>query len=285
MSSLKDSLKHPEQRVLVLFDVQNLYYSAKHLYNTKVDFKQILDVAIAGRKLVRAIAYAIRAQIKEENAFHEALEKIGIEVKVKDLQIFYTGDKKGDWDIGIAMDAVRLAPKIDTVVLVSGDGDFKDLLSYLKSHGCRVEVIAFSKTASKFLKEEADDFIDLCADPGKFLIRQRMQRVRTSRSHVRNRGATGHINDESDTNQAIMHQMGPPNLARQEEREMLPLHKLIQQENLRQVTEKEQKEQNLKISKLIENEKNDAEKADAKTNAGRLASRLKRLIRKGKGND
>jgi len=164
-----DNKKHKEQRVLVLFDVQNLYYSAKHLYSRKVNFKEILNTAVAGRKLVRAIAYVIKTEIKEEKSFHDALESMGIEVKAKDIQIFYGGAKKGDWDIGIAMDAVRLSQKADTVVLISGDGDFRDLLSYLKSHGCRTEVLAFSKTASKQLKEEADDFIDLGMNR-KFLI-------------------------------------------------------------------------------------------------------------------
>ncbi len=162
-------MKHNEQRVLVLFDVQNLYYSAKHLYNTKVDFKEILRTAVSGRKLIRAIAYVIKTEIKDEVNFHGALENMGIEVKAKDIQIFFGGAKKGDWDIGIAMDAVRLSPKVDTVVLVSGDGDFKELLSYLSSHGCRTEVMAFSKTASKLIKEEADDFIDLGLDK-RYLI-------------------------------------------------------------------------------------------------------------------
>ncbi len=164
-------MKHKEQRVLVLFDVQNLYYSAKSLYNKKVDFKQILNTAVSGRKLIRSIAYVIKTDIKDEKNFHEALENIGIEVKAKNIQIFFGGAKKGDWDIGIAMDAVRLSPKVDTVVLISGDGDFKELLSYMKSHGCRTEVMAFSKTASKQLKEEADDFIDLSSNK-KYLINQ-----------------------------------------------------------------------------------------------------------------
>lgn len=165
-------MKHKEQRVLVLFDVQNMYYSAKHYYNTKVNFKEILNAAVAGRKLIRAIAYVIKTEIKDEGNFHEALNKIGIEVKAKDIQVFPGGAKKGDWDIGIAMDAVRLSNKADTVVLVSGDGDFSELLRYLKSHGCRTEVIAFSQTSSKFLKQEADDFLDLSSSK-KYLISQK----------------------------------------------------------------------------------------------------------------
>ena len=166
------SLQHKDQRVAVFLDVQNLYYSAKHLFSAKVNYREILRSAVAGRCLIRAIAYAITADMKDEHLFHEALEKIGIEVKAKEVQVFYGGAKKGDWDIGIAMDAVRIEPKVDTVVLVSGDGDFKDLLSYLKGHGCRVEVMAFGQTTSRFLKEDADDFFDLSKHP-KFLLGQR----------------------------------------------------------------------------------------------------------------
>ena len=162
-------MKHKEQRVLVLFDVQNLYYSGKQLHNCKVNFAEILRSAVAGRKLIRSIAYVIKTDIEEEKVFHDALEKIGIEVKAKEIQIFAGGAKKGDWDIGIAMDAVRLSPKVDTVVLVSGDGDFKDLLLYLKSHGCRAEVIAFGQTTSKFLLEVCDDYTDLSKNK-KFLL-------------------------------------------------------------------------------------------------------------------
>ena len=184
-------MKHNEQRVLVLFDVQNMYYSAKHLYNTKVNFKEILRAAVSGRKLIRAIAYAIKTEIKEESIFHEALAKMGIEVKTKDLQVFYGGAKKGDWDIGIAMDAVRLSPKVDTVILISGDGDFKDLCNYLKSHGCRAEAIAFGETASKHLRESVDDFTDLSRDKRRFLIRGNSRHQMGSRPPMGNRPPMG----------------------------------------------------------------------------------------------
>lgn len=163
-------LQHNAQKLIVLFDVQNMYYSAKQLFHAKVNFKAILDEAVMGRNLIRAIAYVIKTDIKEESQFHDALENMGIEVKAKDIQIFYGGAKKGDWDIGIAMDAVRLSPKVDTVVLVSGDGDFKELASYLKAHGCRTEVISFSSTTSSLLKQEADLFTDLEKGKDKFLI-------------------------------------------------------------------------------------------------------------------
>jgi uncharacterized LabA/DUF88 family protein len=158
-----------DQRVCVLVDVQNLYYSGKNLYNAKVNFDEIMKTALRGRKLVRAICYAIKADMKDEGNFHEALEKIGFEVKTKDLLIFHGGHKKGDWDVGIAMDAVRAAEKADTIVVVSGDGDFKELYEYVRGKGCRVEVIAFGRTASSSVKEYVDLFIDIDKDK-KYLI-------------------------------------------------------------------------------------------------------------------
>jgi len=153
--------RHANQRIGVFVDVQNMYYSAKYLYSSKANFKTILNEAIADRELLRAIAYVIKADVKDENTFYDALAEMGFEVKAKDLQVFYGGAKKGDWDVGIAMDVMRLAPKLDTIVLVSGDGDFSDLLEHAKSLGCRTEVLAFGKTTSHRLKEVADFFIDL----------------------------------------------------------------------------------------------------------------------------
>ena len=166
------SLQHSEQRVGVFVDVQNLYYSAKNVYGAKVNFRNILRAAVGRRKLVRAIAYVIRADVKDEQNFFDALENIGFEAKSKDLQVFFGGAKKGDWDIGIAMDTIELAPKLDTIVLVSGDGDFQPLVQHLRrAMGCRVEVVAFGKSASSKLVEEADSFLDLDGSPAKFLMR------------------------------------------------------------------------------------------------------------------
>ncbi len=162
--------RHKEQRVGLFVDVQNMYYSAKNLYNAKVNFQEILRSAVGKRKLVRAIAYVIKADIKEEKNFFEALEKIGYEVKAKDLQTFIGGAKKGDWDVGIAMDTIRMASKLDTIILVSGDGDFRDLVEYLKASGCRVEIMAFKKTASSKLIEASDDFVDLDKNKRRYLI-------------------------------------------------------------------------------------------------------------------
>ena len=167
----KNPLKHPEQRVGVFIDVQNLYYSAKNLHGRKVNFGNIVKEAVAGRKLIRAIAYVVRTESKDEQPFFEALYNLGIETREKDLQIFSTGMKKADWDVGLAVDAIRLSSSLDAIILVSGDGDYLPLVEYLqKSSGKQVEVVAFGETASHTLLEEADDFIDLSAEKEKFLI-------------------------------------------------------------------------------------------------------------------
>ena len=154
-------IKPKEQRVEVLIDVQNFYHSAKNLYNCRVNFNEILKQAIAGRKFIRAFAYVVRTKTGEEKPFFEALTKLGIETKVRDLQEFYGGAKKADWDVGIVIDAIRTSPGVDVVVLCSGDGDFIPLVEYLKNQGKRVEVMAFSKTTSIKLKEISDEFIDI----------------------------------------------------------------------------------------------------------------------------
>lgn len=164
-------IKHKEQRVGIFIDTQNLYHSAKNLYSARVNFGQIVKDGLGGRALIRAVAYVITTESGEEKNFFEALEKVGIETKTKNLQIFSGGSKKADWDVGLAVDAIKLAPKLDTVILVTGDGDFVPLIEYLKvNQGCQVEVISFGKSSSGKLIEAADDFIDLDKNPRKYLL-------------------------------------------------------------------------------------------------------------------
>ena len=164
-------IKHSAQRVGVFIDTQNLYHSAKHLYKARVNFSKVLEEAVGGRILVRAIAYVIKTETGEESAFFDALTKMGIETKIKDLQVFADGAKKGDWDVGLSIDAVKLAPKLDTIVLATGDGDYVPLIEYLDMHdGCQVEVISFGRSSSSKLKEAAHAFTDMGEDPKKFTL-------------------------------------------------------------------------------------------------------------------
>lgn len=155
--------RNPNQRVAVLVDVQNLFYSAKNLFSAKVNFKNLLQICVQDRTLTRAIAYVINADMDgETNDFFDAVNSAGFETKEKPLQTFFGGAKKGDWDVGIAMDAVRLGAKVDAIVLCTGDGDFKPVVNYLQqASGCLVEVVAFKSTANKELIELADDFTDM----------------------------------------------------------------------------------------------------------------------------
>ena len=170
-------IKHKEQRVGVFIDTQNLYHSAKNLYKSRVNFNEVLKTAVGNRSLIRAIAYVITTESGEEKNFFEALGKMGIETKTKDLQIFLGGAKKADWDVGLAVDAIGMAPKLDTVILVAGDGDFITLVQYLQVHeGCQVEVVSFGRSSSSKLMEIADDFMNLDDDPKKYLIGYRAPR-------------------------------------------------------------------------------------------------------------
>lgn len=167
-------IKHRAQRVGIFIDTQNLYHSAKNLYKAKVNFGTVLKEALADRTLVRAVAYVVTTESGEERGFFDALAKVGIETKTKDLQIFYGGAKKADWDVGLAIDAIKLSPKLDTIILATGDGDFVPLVEYLRTReGCQVEVISFGRSSSLRLKETADAFIDMDEDPRKFLISYR----------------------------------------------------------------------------------------------------------------
>lgn len=163
-------IRHPEQRVAVLIDTQNLYHSAKNLYKSKVNFAAVVEASLGGRKLVRAISYVVNTESGEEAPFFEALEKIGIEIKTKDLQIFYGGAKKADWDVGMAVDAIKAAHKVDAIVIATGDGDFIPCVEYVKSLGCQAEAISFGRSTSSGLRAAVDDFIDMDTDPKKFLI-------------------------------------------------------------------------------------------------------------------
>jgi uncharacterized LabA/DUF88 family protein len=149
-----------------------MYHSAKNLYSSKTNFGEIMKSAISGRKLVRAFGYVVRTKTGEEKPFFDALTKLGIETRVRDLQEFYGGMKKADWDVGISVDAIKTASNVDAIVLVSGDGDFIQLVEYLKNQGKRVEVMAFGKSASARLREVADEFIDMGETPQKYLLKK-----------------------------------------------------------------------------------------------------------------
>ncbi|MDI9325193.1 MAG: NYN domain-containing protein [Alphaproteobacteria bacterium] len=164
------AIKHPAQRVGVFIDTQNLYHSARNLYKARVNFDSVVKYAVDGRYIVRALAYVITTESGEEANFLEALGEAGIETRSKELQIFHDNSKKADWDVGLAVDMISLAEKLDVIILISGDGDFIPALEYLKRKGCQIEVASFVQSTSQKLVECADTFIDLSLESEKFIF-------------------------------------------------------------------------------------------------------------------
>ena len=165
-------IEYKDQRVGIFIDIQNLYHSAKNIYASRVNYKELIKSLVGKRSLVWALAYVVKSDTssleshiskttgKSEASFFDALEKSGIRLRVKDLQIFAGGAKKADWDVGLAVDAIRMSTNLDVIVLVTGDGDFIPLIDYLRwGLGREVEVAAFSRTASGKFREDKRTYI------------------------------------------------------------------------------------------------------------------------------
>ncbi len=159
-------VKYPAKnaRVGVFVDVQNMFYSAREYYDGKVDFQKILETSVRGRSLITAIAYLVCVDDVDQTAFISVLERLGFVIRMKYLKRRADGSGRGDWDMGIAIDALVRAPKLDVAVLVTGDGDFVELVHALKSQGVTVEVLSFPQNTSEDLKRAADLYIPMDAD-------------------------------------------------------------------------------------------------------------------------
>jgi len=149
------------QRVGVCVDVQNMYYAARNIFNGRLNFQLLLDTIVKGRQLVRAIAYVIEDGVRDQSSFFTVLQSCGFDVKKKPLRIRADGTSKGDWDMGIALDALALSEKVDVIALVTGDGDFTDLVYFLRSRGVRVEVYSFPRSTADSLVKATDQFTPL----------------------------------------------------------------------------------------------------------------------------
>jgi uncharacterized LabA/DUF88 family protein len=161
---------HPGQRVAVLADSQNLYHTAQSLYSRNIDYAALLEEAVADRTLTRALAYVVKADAPEEESFFDALIDIGFETRIKEIKTFQDGSKKADWDVGMSLDAVSMAPHVDTVVLCTGDGDFARLCRYLQHEGVRVEVVCFGESTAEELIDAAREFTDMSDDTDRYLL-------------------------------------------------------------------------------------------------------------------
>jgi len=176
---MRSPVQYPNQRVGIFVDVQNLYHSAKNIYHGRVNYEELIKYLVGERQLIRAMAYVVKSEgivdipatrhgqgavseASAEGAFFEALEKAGLELRMKYLQVWADGAKKADWDVGMAVDAIRMSAFLDVIILVTGDGDFLPLIDYLKwGNGRIVEVAAFRRSASSKLQEAADRFVSI----------------------------------------------------------------------------------------------------------------------------
>jgi uncharacterized LabA/DUF88 family protein len=149
------------QRVGVFVDVQNMFYAAKHLYNSKLNFARLLDYISRDRPLVRAIAYVVQTPEIDQSNFLAMLRSNSYEIRSKDLKQRPDGSAKGDWDMGLALDALAMADRLDVVAIVSGDGDFVDLVNFLKARGVRVEVYSFPYSTAEELRHTATEYYQM----------------------------------------------------------------------------------------------------------------------------
>jgi uncharacterized LabA/DUF88 family protein len=169
------------ERVAIFVDGANLYHSIKNYYKGVLDYGRLLSSAVDGRSLLRATFYIVEKQEQDESSgarsFVYNLNKFGYKVRSKPLEVHETltaeGEKtishKGDWDIGIIVDMMRLADKADTYVLVSGDGDYVEAVEYLQSErGIRVEAISAGQCTSQLLLDVCDKHTDLADIPELF---------------------------------------------------------------------------------------------------------------------
>ncbi len=153
------------ETVTILVDVQNVYYTCRSAYQRNFDYNKFWAKTTKNRKVVKAIAYAIDSGDEKQKQFQNILRAIGFEVKLKPYIQRSDGSAKGDWDVGITLDGIEYADQSDTVVLVSGDGDF-DLLAQklITKHKCRVEVYGVPKLTAIALINSASQFYPIESD-------------------------------------------------------------------------------------------------------------------------
>ncbi|MGR8981232.1 MAG: LabA-like NYN domain-containing protein [Gammaproteobacteria bacterium] len=148
------------EKVAIFADVQNIYYTVKESYHRHFDYKAFWSKATAGRHVVAAFAYAIdKGDLKQQN-FQAILRNIGFEVKLKPYIQRSDGSAKGDWDVGLTLDVIDYAPKVDVVILLSGDGDFDVLLNKVRSsYNVKTEVYGVPELTAPSLINASDRFI------------------------------------------------------------------------------------------------------------------------------
>lgn len=147
------------EKVAVFVDVQNVYYTTRQTYRRNFDYNAFWRTVTQGRDVVKAFVYATQRGDKKQQEFQNILRAIGFDVRLKPFIQRADGSAKGDWDVGITIDAMDYANSADTLVLVSGDGDFDLLATRLREKGKRVEVYGVPALTASSLMNAASAFI------------------------------------------------------------------------------------------------------------------------------
>jgi uncharacterized LabA/DUF88 family protein len=148
--------------VAVFVDVQNIYYTTRQCFSRHFDYNKFWAAATHGRRVVKAIAFAIDRGDDKQRQFQNILRAIGFEVKLKPFIQRQDGSAKGDWDVGIALDMMEYAPLADVAVLASGDGDFDLLVAKIREkHAVSVEVYGVADLTAASLIAAADKFVPI----------------------------------------------------------------------------------------------------------------------------
>ena len=159
------------ERVVILVDVQNIYYTTRQAYGASFDYNRLWREVTADSQVVKAIAYATERGDEKQRQFQNILRAIGFEVKLKPYVQRADGSSKGDWDVGITLDAMEYAAQTDRLVLVSGDGDFDLLVQRVRDlHGVTVDVFGVPELTAFSLIRAASSFT---AIEGDWLLRKR----------------------------------------------------------------------------------------------------------------
>ncbi|MFT4635189.1 MAG: uncharacterized LabA/DUF88 family protein [Arenicella sp.] len=150
------------KKISILVDVQNVYYTTKQAYGRHFDYNKFWSLVTHGREVVKAVAYAVERGDEKQRQFQNILKAIGFEVKLKPFIQRSDGSAKGDWDVGIALDAMEYAELSDTIILVSGDGDFDLLAQRIRTtKGSTVEVYGVEMLTAVSLINSATQFIPI----------------------------------------------------------------------------------------------------------------------------
>ncbi len=149
-------------KIAIFVDVQNIYYTTRDTYSRSFDYRAFWQVLSQQGFIVHAHAYAIDRGDVQQQKFQNALRHIGFNVHLKPYINRSDGTSKGDWDVGIAIDVMEIAPKVDKVVLLSGDGDFDLLLLKIKQvHSVKTHVYGVRQLTAKSLIDASDNFTEI----------------------------------------------------------------------------------------------------------------------------